>query len=49
MRTVLGMNFEGSFFRISYLDSPNIPPIGIPGFDAEKKIHERARSDNQAK
>ena len=46
---LLGMYREGSLQRTSNLDSPNMPPIGMPGLDAVKKKKERARNDSQAK
>jgi hypothetical protein len=49
IKSALAINSAGILFRISILDSPNIPPIGMPGFDAEKKTNERALSESQKK
>src|SRR5688572_2670159 len=46
---VFGMYCSGIFNRTSYLDSPNIPPISMPGFEAEKKTGERDLSESQRK
>jgi hypothetical protein len=46
MRIVRGTSRDGIFFKISYFDSPNMPPIGMPGLDAVKKTKDRARSDS---
>ena len=48
-RVVMAVYREGTFFSTSYFDSPNIPPITIPGLEAEKKKNDRALTDNHKK
>jgi hypothetical protein len=45
MRDEWAERWGGTFVRISNFDSPNMPPMGMPGLDAEKKTSERALTD----
>src|SRR5262245_19228856 len=45
-RTVVGFTDSGIRFITSAFDSPNIPPIRIPGLEAEKNVNERALSES---
>src|SRR3954463_15838559 len=49
MRIDFGIYCSGIFSRMSNLDSPNMPPMGMPGLEAEKKMNERALSESQPK
>jgi hypothetical protein len=46
MMIVLGVYAAGIFFSTSNLDSPNMPPIVIPGLAAEKNTSERALNES---
>src|SRR5436190_19366782 len=48
IRDDLGLYSGGNLARTSNLDSPNIPPMRMPGFEAEKKKSEPLFSDCQS-